>query len=142
VLNEDKIKLMTELALYEKKEKKALYIAGTYFKKDYIHKHLLQSFFSFTVGYVLITVLLALYGIQFMLSVVNIFELTKMFKIYIFIYFFGLILYELLTVYIYARRYDKMKKKNGEYILRLTRLNKRYDFGGRSKELAKEDKDA
>ena len=65
-----------------------------------------------------------------------------MIKLYIISYFICLIGFEIISAYIYSRRYDRVKKKNDEYILRLTKLNKRYDFMKRTKELVREEDNA
>ncbi len=142
MLNEEKIKLMTELALYEKKEKQDLEEAKKYFKGDYIAKHLIESFFGFSFSYLLISIILVLYGVQPILEANNIFDISDMIKLYIISYFICLIGFEIISAYIYSRRYDRVKKKNDEYILRLTKLNKRYDFMKRTKELVREEDNA
>ena len=142
MLNEEKIKLMTELALYEKKEKQALEEAKKYFKVDYIAKHLIESFFGFSFSYLLISIILVLYGVQPILEANNIFDISDMIKLYIISYFICLIGFEIISAYIYSKRYDRVKKKNDEYILRLTKLNKRYDFMKRTKELVREEDNA
>ncbi len=142
MLNEDKIKLMTELALYEQKEKKALDETRRYFKSDYVARHLLQSFFGFTLSYLLVLLLVVLYNIQKILEIIVIFDFVPLFRNVLLFYFVGLIIFELITVKVYSGRYHRMKEKSEEYVLRLTRLSKRYDFLNRSKELAKEDNNA
>ena len=86
MLNEEKIKLMTELALYEKKEKQDLEEAKKYFKGDYIAKHLIESFFGFSFSYLLISIILVLYGVQPILEANNIFDISDMIKLYIISY--------------------------------------------------------
>lgn len=142
MLNEEKIRLMTELALYEKKEKQSLEEAKKYFKDDYIAKHLIEAFFSFSISYLLASILIILYSFQLILNASNIFDISNMIKIYIINYFVDLLIFELITAYVYAKRYDKIKNKNDEYILRLSRLDKRYEFVKRSKELIREEDNA
>ena len=49
MLNEDKIKLMTELALFEKKHASQMKTVNQYFKSDYISRNLLRGFISYTL---------------------------------------------------------------------------------------------
>lgn len=44
MLNEDKIKLMTGIALFEKREGKHIFPANRYFRSDYISGRILRSF--------------------------------------------------------------------------------------------------
>ncbi len=96
MLNEDKIKLMTELALYEQKEKKALDETRRYFKSDYVARHLLQSFFGFTLSYLLVLLLVVLYNIQKILEIIVIFDFVPLFRNVLLFYFVGLIIFELI----------------------------------------------
>ena len=45
MLNEEKIKLMTGIAMFEKKEGKKIFPLNRYFKSDYISSHLMAAFF-------------------------------------------------------------------------------------------------
>ena len=51
MLNDDKIRLMNEIALFEKKERKRERPAEVFFRGDYVAKHMLQSFFAWTLSY-------------------------------------------------------------------------------------------
>lgn len=53
MLNNEKIILMTKLALYEQGEGKKKIPVGKYFKSDYIGMRLLSSFVYITIGYVI-----------------------------------------------------------------------------------------
>ena len=99
---------------------------------------MIEIFFKFTFAYLLITLVFCLYSIQIILSSNNIFEFSQIIKIYIFTYIILLFLFETIGIYIYAKRYEDYKKKNYKYILILNRLEKRYEFASRIKELAKE----
>ena len=57
MLNEDKIKLMTDISFYEKKVRKSVFPADKYFKKDYVSRNMIVSFFRYTLGYILLMVL-------------------------------------------------------------------------------------
>ena len=48
MLNEDKIKLMTDISFYEKKVRKSVFPADKYFKKDYVSRNMIVSFFRYT----------------------------------------------------------------------------------------------
>ena len=53
MLNEDKIRLMTSIAMFEKREGRAIFPASRYFKNDYISSRMLRSFFFYTFSYLL-----------------------------------------------------------------------------------------
>ena len=49
MLNEDKIKLMTSIAMFEKREGKHIAPANRFFRSDYISGRIMRSFFVYTV---------------------------------------------------------------------------------------------
>ena len=68
MLNEEKIKLMTGIAMFEKKEGKKIFPLNRYFKSDYISSHLLGAFFGYTLCSGLIAVLWGLYHLEQLLN--------------------------------------------------------------------------
>ena len=54
MLNEDKIKVMNKLAMYEKTEGKKYLPVSKYYRSDYIGLALIKNFFLVTIGYVLV----------------------------------------------------------------------------------------
>lgn len=138
MLNEDKIRLMTGIAMFEKREGKKLFPVNRYFRGDYISSHMIRSFFSYTLSSLLIFLVWGLYNIEQILGVLSVEELIKiavnMGKLYI----AGLIIYELVTLLVYRSRYEYSRRGMKVYIAKLKRLEKRYEFQSKSKELAKE----
>ena len=47
MLNEEKIRLMTGIAMFEKKMMKESIPANRYFKSDYVGSHLIRSFIAY-----------------------------------------------------------------------------------------------
>ena len=45
MLNEEKIRQMTELALLKKRKGEQMFEIDNYFREDYVGKHMLRSFF-------------------------------------------------------------------------------------------------
>ena len=54
MLDEKRIRQMTKLAFFEKKEEKNALRIGRYFRSDYIGKELLKNFFLASIGYILV----------------------------------------------------------------------------------------
>ena len=102
MLNEEKIRLMTGIAMFEKKEGKRIFPQNRYFKRDYISWHLFGAFFGYTVCCILAAVLWALYHAESLLDEIGtdlIFSLVRRFGLF---YVAGLILYLLLSAYIFC----------------------------------------
>ena len=61
VLNEDKIKLMANISMFENHQKKYISLVTRYFKSDYISRNLLRAFFGYTLCWALGFLLVILY---------------------------------------------------------------------------------
>lgn len=139
MLNEEKIRLMTGTAMFEKKEGKRIFPQNRYFKRDYISWHLFGAFFGYTVSCILAVILWALYHAETLLdhlSTEMVFSLIRRFSLF---YAVGLILYLLLSAAVYGRRYAYARGGLRVYLAKLKRLEKRYENQNKAKEIAKED---
>lgn len=127
MLNNDKIRLMTELSLDEKHYGKESFEIKDYFKSDYISKAMIKSFFGFTFCYLLILAIELMYSIQIVLDTVNIMDVVDIIFMFILQYAIGLIVFEAITWYVSSRRYNKAVKNYSAYMAKLKLLNKRYE---------------
>ena len=98
MLNDDKIRLMNEIALFEKKERKRERPAEVFFRRDYVAKHMLQSFFAWTLSYGLLLGVVMLYILERILNTVDVMEVVKYARTGILIYLAGLAVFEIITV--------------------------------------------
>lgn len=127
MLNEEKIKLMTGIAMFEKKAEKDVFPVNRYFKSDYISSHMIRSFISYTFTCVLCVGLWLLYSIEDILNTVDpdtLIETAKHMGIY---YVAGLVIYLLITYRVYAKRYGFASKSIKIYQAKLRRLEKKYE---------------
>lgn len=138
MLNEDKIKLMTSISMFEKQEEKYIAPVKRYFKSDYISRRLLRSFLGYTFCSVLVFLLIFLYHAEDIFSMLNLDVLMESAWGYGAAYAAGLICYLLITFFVYARRYECGIKGMKVYVAKLKRLEKRYEFQNRTKELSRE----
>lgn len=138
MLNEDKIKLMNEIAMFEKRGKKKIFPINRYFRSDYISSRMLRSFFFYTVSYVLGLFLVGLYHMEKLLSMVNLDEIVHMGEKAALIYVVGLAGYLAITLWVSRRQYEYARRGMKVYVAKLRRLEKRYEFQNRAKELTKE----
>ena len=118
MLSEEKIKIMTNLAMFEKNEGNRIFPVNRYFKSDYISSKLLRSFFSYTLSFLLGIVLWVLCDIELGMKVGA-------------IYLAGLVVYLIISLCIYARRYDYASRGMKVYMAKLKRLDKRYEGNSR-----------
>ena len=127
MLNESKIKIMTYLAKEEQKNKSEAFHIMDYYKYDYIRYHLIKSFLSVSVGYVIILGLVALYKAEYLIANAILLDYKSIGTAVAGIYLLVLIGYSLLTVLICSARYDKSKMHVGRYSKLLELLQAFYD---------------
>ena len=130
MLNEEKIRLMTGIAMYEKKAEKEVFPVTRYFKSDYIGSHLMRSFLVYTFTCVCVIGIWVLYQIEDILNTMDFSILLDSAKYIAILYVSCLILYWLLTYAIYAKRYETANKGMKIYQTKLRRLEKKYNTSG------------
>ena len=125
MLNEDKIRQMTELALLKKRKGEQMFEIDNYFKEDYVGKQMLKSFFVYTFCFVLIIVLAVLYNLEDLVISVNTVGLYSV--LYIVIYILGLIAFEMITYRFFSKKYDEAQRSLKMYNDRLNYFEKKFD---------------
>ncbi len=127
MLNNDKIRLMTKLAIYENKEGKEDIRLSKYYKTDYVRYHTIKSLITASLGYALILVLIFLYKSEYIIREAITMD-YKTIGIYILGFYIMIIaVYGLGSVVGYSIKYDKSRKKLGRYYKLLRRLSKIYN---------------
>ena len=126
MLNNNKIRLMTKLAVYERKVGKEDIKLSKYYKTDYVRYQVIKSIICATMGFGLILLLIVLYRSEFLIR--NAIKLDyKTLGLYVLgFYIITIAVYGLSSIVIYSRKYDKSRKKLGRYYKLLKRLNKMY----------------
>jgi hypothetical protein len=126
MLNNNKIRLMTKLALYEDKEGKEDIRLSKYYKTDYVRYQVIKSIISATVGYALILVLVFLYKSEYLIRNAVILDYKSLGTYILGIYIMIVALYGLGSVVGYSIKYDTSRKKLARYFKLLKRMNKIY----------------
>lgn len=134
MLNEEKIRLMTGLAMFEKRAEKDVFPVNRYFKGDYVSGHMIRAFLSYTFSCVVCLGLWLLYSIEEILNTLDIEKLLQMAKDIGFYYVLGLLVYLAITWIVYARRYAAAAKGMKIYQAKLHRLAKKYENQSGQKE--------
>ena len=132
MLNEEKIKLMTSIGMFEKREGKRVFLMNRFFRSDYIGQYILRAFVGFTFCWIMGTVLAVLYKAEDILATLNFNEIAGYGKTYIGAYLAGLVVYLLITYWVYWRRYEYASRGMKVYVAKLKRLEKRYEMQGKN----------
>lgn len=138
MLNEEKIRLMTELAVFEKKNGTQMKAASGYFKSDFVSRQLIRGFVCYTFCAVMIFGIWVLMNMDSFLSTMALEHLVSYLKNSMLLYGIGLILYLFFTWMVYGKRYSYAERMNKIYLAKLKHLDKRYEYHNRSRELARE----
>lgn len=127
MLNEEKIRLMTGIAMFEKKTGKEILPAGRYFKSDYVGSHMIRSFITYTLACSLCLALWVLYNIETIMSTMDLTVLLGSAKQMAIFFVAGLGVYLFITLLVYSKRYETASKSMKMYQAKLRRLEKKYE---------------
>lgn len=95
----------------------------------------MRSFFKYTLCALLCLLIWGLYNLDSLLNTVNLGELFVRGEMLTEVYLTGLFLYLVITAVVAAVRYRRAHKGMKEYAAKLRRLEKRYEFQSKTKEI-------
>lgn len=127
MLDEKRIRQMTKLAFFEKKEEKNALRIGRYFRSDYIGKELLKNFFQASIGYVLVVAVMAFYHIEWLVDEIDTVDLQIAAGCLIASYLCFLAVYSIAVYVISTICYQRAQKKLKGYGKELDELQRMYD---------------
>ena len=126
MINEEKVKIMTKIAMYEQGKGRKYLPVSKYYRSDYIGLALIKNFFLVTIGYIMAVAAVAVYFGEYLMENLHKMDLVSM-GIYIIVgYVAALVGYSILTYIQYFVKYYKAKKSVKEYYIQLTELSKIY----------------
>lgn len=126
MLNEEKVRIMTRLASYEKGEGKKYLPISKYYRTDYIGLALIKNFFLVSIGYVVLVGMVGLYFLEDLLENIHKMDLIKLGGKVIIGYIILVIVYSVLVYVIQTVKYSRAKKSIKNYYIQLGRLTKIY----------------
>lgn len=138
MVSEEKVRMMTQIALDEKGVYKKEIREGAYYKGDYIRSHVLSALWNITISYVLLLFLLGLYHADYIFLNVVRFQYKRLAVIILGIYSILLLLGGFLSYYYFADKYKKNRHGIHGYLRKLENLEQFYK---QSKEEAENDTD-
>ena len=133
MVNEEKVKIMNRLAMYEHGEGRKYLPVSRYYRSDYIGLALIRNFFLVTIGYVLGLAGVAAYFSEYLMDNVNKINLVKV-GIYIIVgYLIVLVVYSILTYIQYSVKYFRAKKSSQGILSGSYKTGKNLRAGGKKK---------
>ncbi|MCR5421419.1 MAG: hypothetical protein K6E98_10445 [Lachnospiraceae bacterium] len=128
MLNEDRIELMTKMAAYENRQGKKDISVNSYFRGDYISFQVLKSALYATVGFALAVAMYILYDLEGFLTDFYKMDIAEFVKDIGVKYGIVLVVYLLLSYFIYAYRFGRAKKHIKKYVSQLKELEELYEW--------------
>ena len=126
MINEEKIKAMNRLAMYEHGKGKKYLPISRYYRTDYVGQAMIKNLFLITIGYFLILAVLAVYFSEYLMNNIHRMDLRALGIYLVAGYAILMAVYMLITIIIYNVKYYRAKKSVREYYGQLTRLEKMY----------------
>jgi len=127
MVNENRVRLMTKMAIYEEHGGRQAIATGEYYKKDYVSVQMIKSFFTGTIAYCIIIGLLMCACGDSMLDKLVSLNVEKLFLLLAAIYLFFMFLYMGCTYLIACITYKKREKMRKVYERALKRLESMYE---------------
>lgn len=126
MLNEEKIKVMNKLAMYEKGEGRKYLPVSKYYRSDYIGLALIKNFFLVTIGYGLVLAGVGAYFGNYLMENIHKMNLVTLGIDILIGYLAVLVIFSVLTYIQYSIKYRRAKKSVKLYYEELTKLNRIY----------------
>ena len=130
MLNTDRIRLMTQLAVYEQGEGKEYMAMSQYYRKDYLALQMIKTFLCSTVAFAVIFLLSILYRVEEWMQEIYQRDYMEYITGVAVKYVLFVVFYQIVAYIVYSLRYRKGHKKQKQYHSKLKRLEKLYEQTG------------
>lgn len=126
MLDEKKVRVMTKLAIYEKRSGRYDMKLAKYFRSDYVHYNVLKTLVAVTVGYLLILLMAAIYKSDYLIAEAVSLDYKTIGKYVLGIYLMLLVVFAVIASIGYFIAYNVSRKRLSGYFNLLKRLKKYY----------------
>lgn len=133
MLNENKVKMMTKMAIYEKNEGRKMLKTANYFKGDYVTLGVLKTIISVTIAFVVGIILFTLCQIDSLVENINKLDYMAMGKGIVGYYVALIVVFGVISGVVYAKKYDKSRKEMKKFFARLNKLEHFYNGNKKKK---------
>ena len=133
MINENKVKMMTKMAIYEKNEGKKMLRTAKYFKGDYVSLAVLKSTIATTFAFIIVALMVVLCNTESIIRQINSMDYAALGKKIIVYYVLALIVYVVISGIYSAYQYDKTRSGIKKYVMRLNKLERFYNLQRKKK---------
>ncbi len=132
MISEEKLKIMTKLALYEKKESESIK-ASKYTKEDYVGLKMINTGILITLCYMACLMIIIICKVDYLMNHITEMDIWGLGRKAVVVYVACLLVYMLLAYIVYSVKYVGMEKSNKEYLENLKKLIKIYKIEEKEK---------
>lgn len=127
MINNQKVRIMTKLAIFENKEGKDSIKLSQYYKRDYVRLQVLRGAICITIGYLLILGLIGLYQSEYLIAEAVKLDYRTIGTYIVGIYGMIMVVYIFAATIGYGIRYSSSRKKLQKYSRGLKALGRMYE---------------
>ena len=127
MINEEKVKIMTKLAMYEQGKGRKYLPVSRYYRSDYIGLALFRNFFLASIGYLVILLLVGAYFAEFLADHLHTLNVTWIGMMIVGGYLVTIGVYSVVTYTLHTIRYGRAQKGAAAYERRLRELEALYE---------------
>ncbi len=133
MINAERTRLMTRLAVFESREEKDAMVIAGYYRKDYIGARVLSGVISGTIAFVIMLVLYVFYNIEDLMQAVFTMDLMVSARDILLIYFAFILVYGIICYFYATYQYDRKRKRLKGYLEEMKELYHSFKKPGPSK---------
>ena len=127
MLNENKVKMMTKMAIYEKNEGRRMLKTARYFKSDYIAFGILKTLITTSIAYIIMLIMYVLYTMESIIKEINKMDYTEVGTNLIIGYVAMIAVFSAIAFVVYGKQYDNSRNGLKRYFSRLNKLERFYN---------------
>ena len=127
MISKEKVRLMTDLAMYRKKNEQ-IFRVTKYFGYDYIVWHMLLAAVRYTICALVLVALFVVFDAEDFFYNVNLDGLAETLMGFVKYYLTGLIVFLLISAVVYYQRYKKSRNGMLLYSSKLKRLARKFHY--------------
>lgn len=127
MLNENKVKMMTKMAIYEKNEGRRMLKTARYFKSDYIAFGILKTLITTSIAYIIMLIMYVLYNMESVIKDINKIDYTEVGTNLIIGYVAMIAVFSAIAFVVYGKQYDNSRNGLKRYFSRLNKLERFYN---------------
>lgn len=141
MINPRKVRLMTKLAMYEKREGQEDISNSKYYRSDFVRMKVLNTILAVTLGYLLVMLMVVVYNSEFLLDQALVLNYKLIGKKVLGLYLVVLFVNIGITLIGYSVYYARSRERLAKYYKMLGRLKKTEEQEMRQRELEEDRED-